>query len=183
MAEIHDELHELEERAEHGAHDSKLAPVSFTEALLAVILALITVLGHRAHTHQIVMQTRANDQWGFYQGNNIRGKADENFAKLMSVMDFREKEKADKLQEWFNSEADRHRDKLKEIEKEARSLEAEAFREQRLANRFDFAEGFLQVALVITSITLLTRRRVYWALGGAFAVLGIGVALSALFVH
>jgi hypothetical protein len=185
MAEINDELHELEERAEHGAHDRKLAPVSFTEAMLAVILALITVLGHRAHTHQVVMQTRANDQWGFYQGNDIRGKADENFAKLMSVMEFnaKEKENADKLKEWFNSEAGRRREKLKEIEKEARALEAETDREGRLANRYDLGEAFLEVALVITSITLLTRRRVYWAVGGVVAVLGIAVAMSSLFVH
>lgn len=183
MAEINDELHELQERAEHGAQDRKLAPVSFTEALLAVVLATITLLGHRAHTHQVVMQTRANDQWGFYQGNAVRRSTDEMFANLMSAMDFKDKEKADKVREWFNSESDRHREKLKEIEKEARALEAEARREARLANRYDLGEGFLQVALVITSITLLTKRRVYWALGGAIAVLGIAVALSALFVR
>jgi hypothetical protein len=98
-------------------------------------------------------------------------------------MDFKDKQKAENLRAWFSSEADRHREKLQEIEKEARALEAEALHEQRLANRFDLGEGFFEVALVITSITLLTRRRVYWALGGAFAVLGIAVALSALFVH
>lgn len=183
MAEINDELHELEERAEHGAQDRRLAPVSFTAALLAVVLATITLLGHRAHTHQVVMQTRANDQWGFYQGNSVRRSTDEMFSNLMSAMDFKDKERADKVREWFNAEADRHREKLKEIEKEARALEAEARYEARLANRYDLAEGFLEVALVITSITLLTKRRIYWALGGAIAALGIAVALSALFVH
>ena len=183
MAEINDELHELEEHAEHAVADPRMAPVSFTMAVLAVILATTTLLGHRAHTHQVVLQTRANDQWGFYQGNAIRRSTDEMFSNLMSAMDFKDKDKAEKVREWFNSEADRHRDKVKEIEKEARALEAEARREARLANRYDLGEGFLEVALVITSITLLTRRRIYWALGGVFAVLGIAVAVSALFVR
>jgi hypothetical protein len=183
MAEINDEVNELQEHAEHGALDPKMAPVSFTMAVLAVVLATVTLLGHRAHTHQVVLQTRANDQWGFYQGNAVRRSTDEMFAQLMSAMNFKDKDRGDKVREWFNTEADRHRDKLKEIEKEARALEAEARHEQRQANRFDLGEGFLEVALVITSITLLTRRRHYWAVGGLVAILGVAVAISAGFVH
>jgi Domain of unknown function (DUF4337) len=183
MAEINDELNELKENAEHAALDPRLAPVSFTMALLAVVLAVITLLSHRAHNHEVVLQTRANDQWGFYQGNAIRRSTDEMFANLMSAMDFKDKEKADKTHEWFLAEAERHREKLKDIEKEARGLQDEARHEQRLANRFDLGEALLEVALVITSITLLTRRRVYWGVGGLFAVLGAGVAISAFFVH
>lgn len=183
MAEINEELNELKENAEHAAGDPKLAPVSFTMAVLAVVLATITLLGHRAHTHEVVLQTKANDQWGFYQGNAIRRSTDEMFAKLMSSMDFKDREKAEQTRKWFESEAERHRAKVEEIMKEAKAFEAEAQHEQRLANRFDLGEGFVEVALVVTSITLLTRRRHYWFVGGLIAILGIAVAVSAAFVH
>ena len=183
MSEINEELNELNEGAEHGASDPRMAPVSFTMAVLAVILATITLLGHRAHTHQVVLQTRANDQWGFDQGNAIRRSTDEMFAKLMTAMDFKDQKRANEVREWFDSEAERHRKKVEEIRKEAEALQDEAKLEQRLANRFDLGEGFMEVALVITSITLLTRRRHYWAVGGLIAVIGIGVAISSLFVH
>ena len=46
------------------------------------------------------------------------------------------------------------------------------------ANRFDLAEALLEIGLVITSVTLLTRTRIYWYLGLIFAAGGILSALS-----
>ena len=51
------------------------------------------------------------------------------------------------------------------------------------ANRFDLAEALLEIALVITSVTLLTRSRIYWYLGFVFAVGGILSALSTILVR
>ena len=45
-----EEPHELQERAEAGHHDSSLAPVSLAMAILAVCVAAVSLLGHRAHT-------------------------------------------------------------------------------------------------------------------------------------
>ena len=47
------------------------------------------------------------------------------------------------------------------------------------ADRFDLAEALLEIGLVITSVTLLTRSRIYWYLGLVFSVLGIVSAASA----
>ena len=46
------------------------------------------------------------------------------------------------------------------------------------ANRFDLGEALLEIGLVITSVTLLTRRRTYWVLGLIFAAGGILSAAS-----
>jgi hypothetical protein len=67
-----DELQELHERAEHGAHNPEMAPVSLTMAILAVLVAIVTLLGHRMHTEEVVKQTLANDQWAYYQGKDTR---------------------------------------------------------------------------------------------------------------
>ena len=52
------EAHELKEHAEHGAHDATLRPVAFTMSVLAVLVAITTVLGHRTHTRRCFFRTR-----------------------------------------------------------------------------------------------------------------------------
>ena len=63
------------------------------------------------------------------------------------------------------------------------ALEEELHHETQHANRFDLGEVFLEIALVVTSITLLTGRRIYWMLGIAFAAAGIVVAGTGLFMR
>jgi hypothetical protein len=50
------------------------------------------------------------------------------------------------------------------------------------ANHFDLAEALLEIALVITSVTLLTRSRIYWYFGFVFAAIGIVSALTVFLV-
>ncbi len=51
----------------------------------------------------------------------------------------------------------------------------------RRADRFDLGEVFLEIALVVTSITLLTEKRAYWYLGFVFAAIGLVAAASGCF--
>ena len=62
---------ELPEVEEHDKHPLVL-PVSLTISILAVFVAGITLLGHRAHTEELLLQSQATDQWAFYQAKNIR---------------------------------------------------------------------------------------------------------------
>ena len=88
-----------------------------------------------------------------------------------------------KLREKYTQEAERYKDDQKEIETEARKLEAEVKTEQNRADRFDLAEVFLEIGLVVTSITLLSGKRVFWWLGMVLGVVGIVVAGTGLMVH
>jgi hypothetical protein len=83
----------------------------------------------------------------------------------------------------FHEEIDKYRDQQKDIQAEARGLEAEVQVATRRANRFDLGEVFLEIALVVTSITLLTDRRAYWYFGMVLAIVGVMCAASAYFVH
>ena len=71
-------------------------------------------------------------------------------------------------------------DKMTEEFKEARALEAEVKMAEARAVRFDLAEALLEIGLVITSVTLLTRVRLYWYLGIVFSIAGIVSAASVL---
>src|SRR5262252_2567537 len=62
---------ELQETTEHAMHTGQKI-IGLTTAIVAVLLATTTLLGHRAHTEEIKLQTRVNDGWGFYQAKHSR---------------------------------------------------------------------------------------------------------------
>ena len=178
-----DELTELQEHAEHAKHDPSLAPISVTMAVLAVLVAVVSLLGHRAHTEEVVLQARSSDQWAFYQAKNIRRHTDELFIDLTSVETTTDAAALGKLREKYSGEAARYKEEQKGIEEKANEMGAEVGHERNRADRFDLAEVFLEVGLVITSITLLSGRRIFWYLGILLGVVGIVVAGTAFFVH
>lgn len=178
-----EELHELHEHAEHAKHDPTLAPVSLTMAVLAVLVAVVSLLGHRASTEEVVLQAKATDQWSFYQAKNIRRHTDELFLDLTSVEAASNPAALAALREKYSEEAARYKDDQKKIEDDAREMEVEVASQQKKADRFDLAEVFLEIGLVITSITLLSGRRMFWWLGLVFGAVGIVVAVTGFMVH
>jgi hypothetical protein len=54
-----EELHELQEHAEHARHGPSVAPVTLT---MAVLVATVSLLGHRTATEEVVLQNRVTDQ-------------------------------------------------------------------------------------------------------------------------
>jgi hypothetical protein len=177
-----DELQELQESAEKGAHHASMAPVSLTMAVLAVLVAVVSLLSHRAHTEEVVLQNKSTDQWAYYQAKNIRRHTDEIFADLASVIAMSDAQNAAKLRQKYQSEADKYRDEQKDIDSEARKLEEETNRERRRADRFDLGEVFLEIGLVVTSITLLSGRRWFWYAGIVLGTIGIMVAATVSFL-
>jgi len=172
------EAHELHEHAEHGAHDPSMRPVAFTMSLLAVLVAITTVLGHRAHTEALLNTINKTDMWNEYQAQKIRSTDTDIAAKLQSALQIGDKAQAEKNStEWsahqakWSSDFEKDQDKAKEYERKFEEAEARG-------KRFDLAETLLEIGLVVTSVTLLTKSRIYWFLGLAFATGGIVAALS-----
>jgi Domain of unknown function (DUF4337) len=178
-----DELSELQENAEHGRENPSLAPISVTMAILAVFVAVVSLMGHRAHTEELLFQNRASDQWAYYQAKNIRRHNYEMGVDLLSMVEFKDKAQADKVREKYQKEAERYTKEQSEIEEQAKDLEKESALAQRKANRFDLGEVFLEIALVISSLSLLSRNRFYWFLGIASGIAGLSVAATGFLLH
>jgi hypothetical protein len=178
-----EELTELQEHAEHAKEDRRLAPVSVTMAVLAVLVAVVSLLGHRAHTEEVVLQAKSSDQWAYYQAKNIRRHTDELFTDLTSVTPTTDAAQLGKLRDKYSQEASRYKDEQKGIEDQAHEMEGEVATERNRADRFDLAEVFLEVGLVITSITLLSGRRLFWGVGVVLGVIGVLIAATAFLVH
>jgi len=178
-----EEVHELAEHAEHAAHDPSLAPATVTMSLLAVLVAAVSLLGHRAHTEEILFQNKATDTWNEYQAKSIRRHGYEQFVDLLAISDFKNTEAAAKVREKYSREAERYKSDQDKLQAEAHDLEGEVSREERKADRFDLGEVCLEAALVITSMTIITRRRIFWYGGSVLAVVGLGQAATGFLVH
>jgi len=178
-----DELQELRERAEKAREDRSLAAVSLTMAVLAVFVAVVSLLGHRAHTEEVVLQAKSSDQWAYYQAKNIREHEDELFSDLAAVVTSNDAEAMTKFREKAEQEGERYKHEKEEIQEKAREMEREVATERNRADRYDLAEVFLEIGLVVTSITLLSGRRIFWHLGIVLSVVGVVVAVMGAMIR
>ena len=178
-----EDIMELKEHAEHGSEEHNLAPVTLTMALLAVLVASVTLLGHRAHTEEVLLQSRAADQWAYYQAKEIRRRNYELFLDELSIFSLQDSAHADAIKEKYAKEVERYGEELKDIQAEAKKAEAEVKVEEARADRYDLGEVLLEAALVICSITLLTRKKIFWYFGMLLGLAGIVTGILGWMIH
>ncbi len=183
MGSAPDELNELKEHAEEASHERQLAPVSFTMAVLAVLLAICGTLGHRAHTEETVVQNKVSNQWAYYQAKAGRRFGAQVHLDELSVFSAKDEAGAEAQHKKYEELVERYGEEEKEIEAEAHNLQNEVAVIGRRATRFDLGDTFLEIALVVTSITLLTRKRHFWIFGMLFGLVGVFAAGSSLLVR
>jgi len=177
------EAQELQEHAEHGGHDKSMQPVALTMTILAVLVAVVTVLGHRTHTEAILDQDRATDMWGYYQAHKIRANDTQLTQDLLSVVTIANEDAAKKLAKGYADHQAKWVDDLKDEQEKAEALEAKVEQAEVKAKRFDLGEVLLEIGLVITSVTLLTRSRIYWYFGMVAALAGVASAAAAFLIR
>ena len=150
---------ELEEAAE-SAREPKQKRVALTMAVVAVLLATVTMLGHRSHTEEVVLQTKSNDQWTYYQAKNTRAHMYAADAKLASAIG----KAQEQLAAEFQSNSEHERSGAEAIKKAAEDLDEETKTTAKKATHFDFGEILLEISIVLCSISLLTGSTLYWKL-------------------
>ena len=178
-------MQELEGHAGHaGGHGGPLViPVSITISILAVLVAAVTLLGHRAHTEELLLQGQAMNQWAYYQAKNGRLNTDQTVADLLGVITTVDKEQGEALRAKYRKGVERYATDKDEISEKAQELEKERDLYQRRADHFDAGEGILEFALIICSLTLLTDKKFFWFSGIAIGVVGVIVALTGFLVR
>jgi len=144
---------------------------------MAVFVAGASLLGHRAHTEGLRLETQAASRWTQYQAKSVRLHEAQGFSDVVKLVVPLNKELGDELKEKYTKEVEHYESDKVDVSKEAKNLEDERDLTVRQADRFDGGEALLEIGLVICSITLLTKRKGFW-LGGVF-IGAIGVALAA----
>ncbi len=169
----------------HHEHEDSpfLIPVSVTISTLAVLVAGVTLLSHRAHTEELLRQNQAANKWAQYQAKSVRQHTTEKAADVIDVVAALNKEKGEAAQKKFEAELEHYKSDKEDVSKEARDFETERDLAGRRADRFDGGEALLEVGLVICSLTLLTKRRLFWIGGMLIAAGGIAMALTGFFLR
>ena len=178
------EVSELKEQAEKGG-ESGLRPVAFTMSVLAVLVAVTTVLGHRTHTEAVLNQAKASDKWNEYQAVKIRSSDLAAAQKLRSHFTLTDKDKIAKAEKDAADDADHQKkwaEDLPNLKKEAEEFEAEVHLAEHRADYYDLGEALLEIGLGVSSVTLLTRSRFYWYLGIGASVIGVASVVWGLLI-
>lgn len=177
--EVHEFANQMKEAGEGG---ESLRSISLGISILAVLVALVTVLGHRSHTEAVLMQTRAADQWNEYQAKKIRMDNLSVDMDLLALQPSNDPAAAAAKTKEYQAHIEKWKVDLAEEQEKAQEFEREVTRAEAKAARYDLGEALLQIAVVLCSITLFTRNRAYFLLGLALGAAGIVVSFSALLV-
>jgi hypothetical protein len=196
----HGTEHHLEEshHAEHASHDEFTKRVAMTMAIVAAALAFVVLLSHRSHNATIQNQIKSNDdlteaanKWAYYQAKKNRQYMLEADAELLAVLPKDTSkpdasERAESLKaEWekkarrYEKEGDDIQEEARQLTKEAKGFEHEAHKAHVRSNFFDVGELGIEMALVLCSVAVLTKRTPFWLAGIAIGAVGLVIALCA----
>jgi len=168
--------HEVEHVTQHGG-DSFTSRLAVLTAILSTIGALFGYMGGHSQNSALlfkneaaIQKTAASDQWNYYQAKSNK----QNLAELSLTLTTGE------AQEKFRQSIERYKKEKEEIKAEADKLEraAEAANreselEMHVHERWALATTLLQIAIALSAITLLTRKR--WMLVGVYGATGLGM--------
>jgi hypothetical protein len=203
MENTHDQLEHIE-HTEHASHDHFNRNVAVTMAIVAAVLAGVTLLSHQAHNETLrleleasVKKTEAANIWARFQATKIRDYEFRTFKGLDAVAPKDKEALADPekkaayeaaRKDWLKT--DEYKDDLKELEtaaklldEEVKDLQEESHVYHRRAGRFDLGELFVEMGLVLSSVAILTKRTPFWYSGLAAGALGLFLALSAFLIR
>lgn len=160
--------------------------VALATGIFAVVLAIASLGGKNATKEALLAQQQASDQWAFYQAKVIREHQYGN-EKLRLELDIADRgptmkpevrEKFEALMAKFANEEKRYGAERKDIEKEARKLERERDINRDKDFYFDYAEVLLQIAIVMSSISILSTSRPVFFFSLILAILGALITLD-----
>jgi hypothetical protein len=153
------------------AVDSFAQRVGVAIGVIGIILAIVTIGSHRAHTQAVIDRTEENDQWSFYQAKRIRQQVLDVGADLARVLSS-DQSKVQAIVDKYTRQSAHYSEETKDIEKEAHTRHEETAREEARAVRLDIGEGFLELGLVLSSLYFLSKRKFFPVIGITAAVIG-----------
>jgi glucan-binding YG repeat protein len=164
---------EVEEHLHH-AHNPFDKTVAGTMAIIAALLAVVSVAGQHYITEELLRQAQASDQWAYYQAKDIRRFTAEATRDTLGEL----KQSAPSAKT-YDQDAKKYRKDSESIQEKARDLEHERDRAGKKANSFHFGEIFLEVAIVLSSLAILMKVKPLFFAGVGAALVGVVIALTA----
>jgi len=153
--------------------------LALSTVVIAVCATLSTFKGGGYSTRSVLMQNQASDQWAFFQAKSIKEALAENERGQLERESSRggsnNKAVAD-LDARLNACNDRIAKYEKEkgkIQERAQQLEKERDDALRHGRPFGVAVIFLQIAILLSSVAALLKKKWVWVAGMAVGICGL----------
>jgi len=170
-----EKVHEQIEQHAHMSQEKWISAVALTTALLAALAALSSLLSGEHANEGMVSEIRAANQWSYYQAKGLKsgmlGSKTELFEALGHPV---ARADTEKLAEYSRQQ--------KEIREAAENHEKAAEAHMRIHVIFARSVTFFQIAISVAAISILTKRRMFWALSILFGGIGIFSLLRGLLI-
>jgi DNA repair ATPase RecN len=155
--------------------------LALTTVILAVCATLSTFKGAGYSTQAVLSQARAADQWAYYQAKSIKGYLYEIQKEALELEYKKDKTKAtgkvageyEKKIESYARRLKRYDEEKTVISKEAKRLESVRDDAQTHAQIFGLAVIFLQIAILLSSIAALMKKKTVWVAGISAGAVGL----------
>jgi hypothetical protein len=161
---------ELEVKPEH-ADDPNTRRIGILVGVVGILLSVVTIASHRAHTGAVIHRTESNDQWTYYQAKKIRENTQEVALALMTALGT-DPVKAETVTRKLDAARAKYAADAEKIQEEARAKDRETEKEEHRALRFDIGEGLLELGLVLCSLYFLARKLFFPIFGVLASVAG-----------
>lgn len=154
--------------------------LALTTVILAVCATLSTFKGGGFSTRSVISQTQAANQWAYYQAKSIKGYLYE-IQKEALELEFKKTEvrgtkaltgEYEKKIALYSQKIKKYDEEKAEISKEAKKMESIRDDAQKHSGIFGIAVIFLQVAILLSSIAALLKKKVIWVIGVATGAIG-----------
>src|SRR5271154_6806318 len=145
------------EVAPHHAADPDTRRVGILVGVVGILLSVVTIASHRAHTQAVIHRTESNDQWSYYQAKKIRENTEEVALTLMTALGS-DPAKIEAVTKKLEAARAKYASEAEKIQEEARAKDKETDKEEHRALYFDIGEGLLELGLVLCSLYFLARK-------------------------
>jgi hypothetical protein len=168
----------LDEALTEGAEKAN-APfekkVAATMAVIAAMLAVVSVFGQLFANEELLAQAKASDTWAQYQAKSIRRYSSEIARDMFGNQ---AGDSAAAFSKGYKEKAEQYKRDDEEISKKATEYEAERDVKGNKALRLHFAEIFLEMGIVFASLAILTRMQLIWWVSMITAAGGAAIAAT-----
>lgn len=143
--------------------------LALSTAIMAVLAALTTLYMGKYSSRAIMSQGQESDQWAHYQAKSIKEHAYEISRQQLELQRQAQRGATAQAAEAYRETIDRYGREIGRYERERAEIKAKAeetarrkLKSQEMGGNFGYALIFLQIALMLSSIASLTRRKYLW---------------------
>jgi Domain of unknown function (DUF4337) len=166
---------EIEVKPEHAA-DPYTRGVGILVGVVGILLSVVTIASHRAHTDTVIHRTESNDAWSYYQAKKIREYTSEVAVTLLHTLGADPAKSEAPIQKLEAARAKYAADAEK-IQQDAKAKDKESEVEEVRALRFDIGEGLLELGLVLCSLYFLARKSFFPVFGVLSSIAGTAMGI------